>query len=111
MTNGWYAAFLIPWLLALLVGRCVEGDAGWGRSLIPVALAALYLAADLFGTFFLMVPEYTAHAPWPVAQARLGELHPWFFPSWAIVPLAAALGVVAAGATLRALLRSGCRSL
>jgi len=80
-TNSWYAAVSFPWLLCL----CFQGWAcypgKWITRLLAAEMALIFLAAEVYGTLGVMVPEFTGHGWGAVARERLSQLHvSWLGP-------------------------------
>jgi len=78
ITPIWYGAVVFPWGFALVFS-------GWGK-LPPSALAArlgglfvcVQIAAEVFGTLFVLAPHVTASGAPRTVLARLATLHPVF---------------------------------
>jgi hypothetical protein len=58
MTNPWYAAIAIPWVLVIFGCGANEIRHRWLRRVVLFGLPALFLAADCYGIFGLMMPAY-----------------------------------------------------
>src|SRR5258705_8396268 len=58
----WYTLAVVPWMTALFQqgARLLPGK--WAATALPLALLAVYVATEIYGSLFVMIPYYTGHA-------------------------------------------------
>jgi hypothetical protein len=75
-TNPWYAAAAYPWFSLLVCGGAFAWPVGRLRSLLPAAIAAVFLEVEACTVLGSMTALYAALAPWDQALLRLAFLQP-----------------------------------
>jgi hypothetical protein len=75
MTNPWYFMTAMPFLFVLLV-RGLETINGWLATASAAALAVLFIAIDLHGTWVQMPSTYASTTDSALQWARLTAIHP-----------------------------------
>jgi hypothetical protein len=75
-TNPWYAAAAYPSFLLLVSAGAFAWPIGRFSSLVPCAIALVFLEAEACGVLGSMTAVYAALAPWEEALRRLAVLQP-----------------------------------
>lgn len=96
-TNIWYAAVAFPWLLCVFYQGLAGFPRLWLTVFFAVQMLVVYLAAEVYGVLFQMVPAYTGCGWGELAWQRLSQMHLTIVGPWTTFPALAAVLILVAG--------------